>query len=266
MFDRFNRRLNYLRISVTDRCNLRCTYCMPEEGIKLFRHEEILSFSEIAGFTKAAVENGVTKVRITGGEPLVRKGISALVRMISDIEGIDDLSMTTNGTLLKQFAYELKVAGLQRVNISLDTIDPEKFKSITRTGNINDVFEGIKAAKAAGLSPVKINCVIKESKEEEEAMAVTRFCLDNDLEIRYIRQMDLVMGHFSKVEGGTGGECSICNRLRLTSNGKLKPCLFNNIEFDIRELGFEKALTLAAELKPECGSKNETGAFYNIGG
>jgi cyclic pyranopterin phosphate synthase len=239
---------------------------MPVEGISLFRHEEILSFNEIAGFTKVAVANGVTKVRITGGEPLVRKGISALVRMISDIEGIEDLSMTTNGTLLKQFAVDLKAAGLQRVNISLDTIDPEKFKAITRIGDINDVFEGIKAAKNAGLSPVKINCVIKESREEEEARAVTRFCVDNNLEIRYIRQMDLVRGHFSRVEGGTGGDCSICNRLRLTSNGKLKPCLFNNIEFDIRELGFEKALKLAADLKPECGSKNETGAFYNIGG
>jgi cyclic pyranopterin phosphate synthase len=239
---------------------------MPEEGIKLFKHEEILSFSEIAEFTIAAVERGISKVRITGGEPLVRKGITALVRMISDIEGIEDLSMTTNGTLLKQFAVELKAAGLQRVNISLDTIDPVKFKTITRTGDINDVFEGIIAAKNAGLSPVKINCVIKESKEEEEAMAVTRYCIDNGLDIRYIRQMDLVRGHFSRVEGGTGGECSLCNRLRLTSNGKLKPCLFSNIEFDIRELGFEKALSLAAELKPECGSKNETGAFYNIGG
>ena len=266
MFDRFNRKLNYLRISVTDRCNLRCTYCMPEEGIRLFRHEEILSFSEIAGFTKVAVANGVTKVRITGGEPLVRKGITALVRMISDIEGIKDLSMTTNGTLLNQFAVDLRNAGLRRVNISLDTINPEKFKAITRSGDINDVFEGIKAAKKAGLSPVKINCVIKDSKEEEEARAVTSFCINNDLEIRYIRQMDLVMGHFSRVEGGTGGDCSLCNRLRLTSNGKLKPCLFSNIEFDIRELGFEKALSLAAELKPECGSKNETGAFYNIGG
>src|SRR5512133_385538 len=192
MFDRFNRKLNYLRISVTDRCNLRCTYCMPEEGIKLFRHEEILTFSEIAGFTRVAVAGGVTKVRITGGEPLVRKGISALVRMISDIYGIEDLSMTTNGTLLKQFALELRESGLQRVNISLDTIDPEKFRKITRTGNITDVFEGIEAAKKAGLFPVKINCVIKDSREEEEAKAVARFCEENDLEIRYIRQMALV--------------------------------------------------------------------------
>ncbi len=266
MYDRFNRNINYLRISVTDRCNLRCTYCMPEEGIQLLRHEDILSFDEITSFTKVAVENGVTKVRITGGEPLVRKGITTLVRMISDIKGIKDLSMTTNGVLLKQFADELRAASLHRVNISLDTIDPEKFKTITRTGNIIDVFEGINAVKSAGLLPVKINCVIKESKEEEEAKAVTRFCKDNNLEIRYIRQMDLVNGHFSMVEGGTGGDCSLCNRLRLTANGKLKPCLFNNIEFDIRELGFEKAIKLAVELKPECGSKNENGAFYNIGG
>jgi GTP 3',8-cyclase len=239
---------------------------MPEEGIKLFRHEEILTFNEIAGFTKVAVSKGVTKVRITGGEPLVRKGITALVRMISDIKGIKDLSMTTNGILLKQYANELSAAGLQRINISLDTIDPEKFKTITRNGNVSEVLEGIEAAKSAGLFPVKINCVIKESKEEEEARAVTRFCIDNNLEIRYILQMDLVKGHFSTVDGGTGGNCSLCNRLRLTSNGKLKPCLFSNLEFDIRELGFEKAIMLAAELKPECGSKNETDAFYNIGG
>ena len=239
---------------------------MPEEGIKLFRHEEILTFNEIAGFTKVAVSKGVTKVRITGGEPLVRKGITALVRMISDIKGIKDLSMTTNGILLKQYANELRAAGLQRINISLDTIDAGKFKTITRNGNVSEVLEGIEAAKSAGLFPVKINCVIKESKEEEEARAVTRFCIDNNLEIRYILQMDLVKGHFSTVDGGTGGNCSLCNRLRLTSNGKLKPCLFSNLEFDIRELGFEKAIMLAAELKPECGSTNETDAFYNIGG
>jgi len=239
---------------------------MPEEGIKLLHHKDILTFDEIREFTEIAVKQGVTKVRITGGEPLVRRGISTLVKMIADIKGIKDLSMTTNGILLKQFADELHEAGLHRVNISLDTINPEKFKAITRAGSINDVFEGIRAAKRAGLLPVKINCVIQESKDEAEAKAVTIFCKDNDLEIRYIRQMDLVQGHFSMVEGGKGGDCSLCNRLRLTANGKLKPCLFNNIEFDIRDLGFEKSIKLAVELKPECGSKNETGAFYNIGG
>jgi cyclic pyranopterin phosphate synthase len=266
VYDRFNRNINYLRISVTDRCNLRCTYCMPEEGIHLLNHKDILTFDEIKNFTESAVANGVTKVRITGGEPLVRKGITTLVRMISEIKGIGDLSMTTNGTLLKHFATELSAAGLHRVNVSLDTVDPEKFAAITRGGNINDVLEGIAAAREAGLLPVKINCVIQETKEEETAKDVTRFCKENDLEIRYIRQMDLVNGHFSMVDGGTGGDCSLCNRLRLTANGKLKPCLFNDIEFDIRELGFEKAFKMAMELKPECGSKNETGAFYNIGG
>lgn len=266
MLDRYNRNITYLRISVTDRCNLRCLYCMPEGGIKLLSHKDILSFDEIKNFTEIAVAKGVSKVRITGGEPLVRKGITTLVRMISEIKGIIDLSMTTNGILLKQYAQELRDSGLHRVNISLDTIDPAKFASITRSGNVYDVFEGIEAAKSAGLLPVKINCVIKESKEEEAAKGVTRFCHDNDLEIRYIRQMDLVKGHFSTVDGGTGGDCSTCNRLRITANGKLKPCLFNDIEFDIRELGFEKAIDMAAELKPECGSKNETGTFYNIGG
>jgi len=266
VYDRFDRNINYLRISVTDRCNLRCIYCMPESGIKLLRHEDILTFDEIKNFTEIAVNHGVNKVRITGGEPLVRKDITILVKMISEIKGINDLSMTTNGVLLKHFAYDLYAAGLHRVNISLDTIDPAKFRSITRIGNINDVLEGIEAAKKAGLSPVKINCVIEASKEEPEAKAVTRFCGDNNLEIRYIKQMDLIRGHFSMVEGGTGGNCSLCNRLRLTASGKLIPCLFNNIEFDIRNVGFEKALKLAIELKPECGSINETGSFYNIGG
>jgi GTP 3',8-cyclase len=266
VYDRYNRNINYLRISVTDRCNLRCTYCMPEEGIPLLQHSDILTFDEIRDFTEAAVAAGITKVRITGGEPLVRKGITTLVGMIAGIKGIKDLSMTTNGVLLSAYAEELKSAGLQRVNISLDTIEHENFRNITRGGTIQDVFEGIKAARSAGLLPVKINCVIKSSEDEADALAVKQFCLDNKLEIRYIRQMDLVSGHFSTVVGGTGGDCSLCNRLRLTANGKLKPCLFNAIGFDIRELGFEKALKMAIDKKPECGSRNESGTFYNIGG
>ena len=266
MYDRFNRNINYLRISVTDRCNLRCTYCMPESGIKKLSHDEILTYDEIAGFTREAVKHGVTKVRITGGEPLVRKGIVALVEMLSGITGISDLSMTTNGVLLANYADDLKAAGLHRVNISLDTTNPEEFVAITRNGNVANVIEGILAAKRAGLLPVKINCVIRDSKEEAAAREVAKFCRRNDLEIRYIKQMDLVSGHFSAVDGGTGGDCMLCNRLRLTSNGKLKPCLFSNVEFDIRELGFEKAIQLAVELKPECGTVNDTGEFYNIGG
>jgi cyclic pyranopterin phosphate synthase len=266
MYDKFNREINYLRISVTDRCNLRCLYCMPEEGIPLLHHSDILTFDEIYEFTALAVERGVTKVRVTGGEPLVRRGIVGLIGMLSGINGITDLSMTTNGVLLSSFAQELKEAGLMRVNVSLDTVNPARFSEITRGGVLADVLDGIRVAQEVGLIPVKINCVIRNSGNEPDAMGVKKFCEENNLEIRYIRQMDLVKGHFSTVEGGTGGNCSICNRLRLTSDGKLKPCLFNKIGFDIRELGFEKALSMAIDMKPECGSNNDTGTFYNIGG
>jgi cyclic pyranopterin phosphate synthase len=266
MYDRFNRQINYLRISVTDRCNLRCRYCMPEEGIHLLSHKDILTFDEIADFTKTAVKNGINKVRITGGEPLVRKGIASLVEMIAGIEGINDLSMTTNGVLLKDFACDLKKARLHRVNISLDTVNPARFAFITRGGNVNDVIEGIEASKVAGIVPVKINCVIRDSKEEEDALGVAQFCIDNDLEIRYIRQMDLVKGHFSTVDGGNGGDCALCNRIRLTASGKLKPCLFNDLEFDIREMGYDDAIRSAIDLKPASGSQNLNGEFYNLGG
>jgi cyclic pyranopterin phosphate synthase len=239
---------------------------MPEEGINLLRHEDILTFDEITDFIKTAVANGITKVRITGGEPLVRKGIVTLVNMISGIGGIKDLSMTTNGTLLEHFANDLKSASLQRINISLDTVDPEKYSYITRTGNLNDVFKGIEAAKKANLLPVKINCVIKKSKEEADARAVASFCKSNGLQLRYIRQMDLAKGSFSTVEGGSGGNCTVCNRLRLTSDGKLKPCLFNDVGFDIRKLGNETAVKMAVNAKPEKGLNNLKDSFYNIGG
>ncbi|MGB8490307.1 MAG: radical SAM protein [Bacteroidales bacterium] len=266
MYDRFNRNIDYLRISVTDRCNLRCRYCMPKEGIHLLRHEDILTFDEIAGFVKAAVSNGVTKVRLTGGEPLARKGIVNLVSMIASIGGINDLAMTTNGTLLNQFAEDLAKAGLHRVNISLDTVNAEKYGYITRTGSLEDALSGIDAARDAGLVPVKINCVIKESADEPDAKEVGAFCIRNGLEVRYIHEMDLVTGFYTTVEGGSGGDCPSCNRLRLTSDGKLKPCLFSDIEFDIRKTGYENAIKMALEAKPERGSKNHKNGFYNIGG
>jgi cyclic pyranopterin phosphate synthase len=239
---------------------------MPEEGIRLVSHKDILSYDEISAFVRFAVKKGIDKVRITGGEPLVRKGIVTLISMISEIDGINDLSMTTNGTMLRNYAQDLHSAGLQRVNVSLDTIDKTKFRQITRGGDLDDVFAGIDAAGNAGLRPVKINCVVNESGEEEDAKGVAEFCRKNDLEIRYIRQMDLMNGYFSIVDGGTGGNCFICNRLRLTANGKLKPCLFNDIEYDIRTLGYETAINLASDHKPEYGSRNFTSKFYNIGG
>ena len=266
MLDRFNRKINYLRISVTDRCNLRCKYCMPESGIKLLKHEDILRFDEIVNIVKVAVDSGINKVRITGGEPLVRKDIVKLISMIREIDGIKDLSMTTNGIFLDQFAEDLKKAGLQRINVSLDTIDQESYKLLTRGGNVNKVFKGIEAAKNAGLKPIKVNCVVWNSSQEKDAKAVAKYCKENDLQIRYIHQMNLSTGEFSVVEGGDGGNCVKCNRLRLTANGKLKPCLFDDLEYDVRKLGIEKALKLAVENKPESGTYNQSNKFFNIGG
>ncbi len=266
MYDRFNRKINYLRISVTDRCNLRCVYCMPAEGIEMVGHNEILSFDEIVEVTNVAVSMGVDKVRITGGEPLVRKGIIGLIKMISAIRGINDLAMTTNGILLHRFAGSLAEAGLNRVNISLDTMDPGKYRSITRLGNIEDVFLGIEAAQQAGLEPIKINCVVKKSSDEPDALAVKKFALENNLIVRFIPEMNLETGTFSIVEGGDGGNCKMCNRLRLTATGKIKPCLFSDIEFDVRELGPEAAINLALRNKPQSGTVNHVNRFHNIGG
>ena len=266
MFDSYNRNISYLRISVTDRCNLRCTYCMPEEGVKMLHHEDILTYEEIVEIVKVAVHHGIRKVRITGGEPLVRKGISSLVAQLSAIPGVDDLAMTTNGIFLAKYAAELKQAGLMRINISMDTVDPEKFRQITRGGDITEVFSGIKAAREAGLSPIKINCVIQQSKEEPDAKEVAAYCLEQQLELRYIHQMNLKSGHFSVVEGGDGGHCASCNRLRLTADGKIKPCLFNDMEFNTRKLGAEKAILMAIGKKPASGTVNCSGHFYNIGG
>jgi cyclic pyranopterin phosphate synthase len=266
MFDRFNRHIDYLRISVTDRCNLRCTYCMPAEGIRLLRHEDILSFDEIFEVAQIAVEMGVKKIRITGGEPLVRKGITGLVKMIASIKGVQDLSMTTNGVLLAQFAHELKTAGLHRVNVSLDTLDPEKYSIITRGGKMEEVLEGLQKAKEAGFSPIKINCVTGELNNSDDAVQIRKFGEENGFMVRFIRQMDLSTGEFYVVEGGDGGNCSLCNRLRLTSNGMIKPCLFNAIGFNVRKLGAREAILKAIENKPRCGTFNPEEEFYQVGG
>jgi GTP 3',8-cyclase len=266
MYDKYNRRISYLRVSVTDRCNLRCTYCMPCEGVQLLSHNDILSLEEIAAVVEAGVKLGIEHVRLTGGEPLVRKGIVDLVQMISRIRGINDLSLTTNGQLLEKFAQPLADAGLKRVNVSLDTIDPEVYRLISRGGEIIPVLRGINAARQAGLLPIKINCVITGSSGDKNAAEVAAYCKENELQIRYIHQMNLEKGEFSVVEGGDGGNCATCNRLRLTANGMIKPCLFNDEEYSVRALGAEEAIRMALGNKPACGTTNLTGKFYNIGG
>ncbi len=267
MLDRFNRNIQYLRISVTDRCNLRCTYCMPETGVQLLDKRDILSLEEIVEVVRTGASKfGIRKIRFTGGEPLVRKDIVELVDQVSSIEGIEETAMTTNGILLADYARALKKAGLSRVNISLDTLSPVKFSAITRGGDVEKVKEGIMAARSAGLTPVKINVVKTESTEPDELEALKEYCRINELDIRYIRQMDLKTGTFSKVEGGSGGHCAACNRLRLMSNGNIKPCLFGNHGFNIREFGIEKAFQLALGNKPLKGEASDNHQFYNIGG
>lgn len=266
MKDQYNRTIDYLRISVTDKCNLRCVYCMPPEGVKMLDHDDLLSFEEIVAFTELAVLRGVRKVRLTGGEPLLRRGIDNLVHMLSRIDGITDLSMTTNGILLTEMAGKLAASGLQRVNISLDTINPERYAAITRGGDVGAVFSGIEAALIADLTPVKINCVVSESSEERDAREVAEFARLNNLEIRYIHRMNTETGKFSIVEGGMGGDCANCNRIRLSCDGLLRPCLLSDLGFSIREAGPEIALESALFQKPVSGGPCTHNWMRGIGG
>ena len=264
MLDKFNRNINYLRISVTDRCNQRCTYCIGKEKPKFTKLDSILSFEEIYDFTKIAVKFGITKVRITGGEPLVRKDNAKLVKMLSGIKEIKDLSMTTNGMLLGKYAATLKKAGLQRINVSLDSINSETYKKITGS-NLNTVLNSLAKAKKIRFSTIKINCVIQESPEEIDAKEVAGYCIKNGFQIRYIRAMDISKGKFWPIFGGEGGKCKRCNRLRFSCDGKIFPCLFSNSSFSIKELGYEEAIRQAIEFKPKSGDKAST-RFHEIGG
>ncbi len=266
MLDRYNRKINYLRISVTDRCNFRCTYCMPAEGVPLKKHSDILSFDEIAEVVRVGVSVGITKIRLTGGEPLVRKDLPALVKMLSEIPEIEDIALTTNGVFLSSMAADLKKSGLKRVNISLDTLNPAKFKQMTRLGNMEDVLHGINAALCVGFNPVKINFVKVPGINEEDAEEVKQFCEKKGLQLRFIRQMNLKTGEFYPVEGGAGGVCAICNRLRLTADGYLTPCLHSGLRFSVRELGALEAFHKAMDYKPVKGMGSESHEFSNIGG
>jgi cyclic pyranopterin phosphate synthase len=276
--DSFQRPINYLRISVTDRCNLRCIYCMPPGGVRLMSHEDILTYEEIYTVAQAAAELGINKVRLTGGEPLVRSGVPELIQMLSQIEAIDDISLTTNGILLSRYAAELKSAGLRRVNVSLDTLKQDKFEFITRRGNnLAQVLEGIKVARSAGLNPVKLNMVVMSGINDDEVLDFAAKTITEEWHVRFIEQMPFVeegakavkfipVGEMRKQLGelepclpsvgngpakyfrfphakGTIGFitpvsehfCFHCNRLRLTANGKLRPCLLSDYEIDLKQ-------------------------------
>jgi len=278
--DSFQRPINYLRISVTDRCNLRCIYCMPIGGIELIPHEEILSYEEIYTIAQAAAELGISKLRITGGEPLVRLGIPHLIEMLASIKTIDDIAMTTNGVFLADYADELKAAGLKRVNVSLDTLRPERFRQITRgQSELKQVLDGIEAARRAGLEPVKLNMVVMSGINDDELLDFAARTISEEWHVRFIELMPAAGNgdnslHFLPASemrrrleplgemtpclptAGNGPAkyyrlpdargtigfitpvtehfCFNCNRIRLTADGKLRPCLLSDHEIDIK--------------------------------
>jgi len=196
LFDLYHRRINYLRISVIDRCNLRCLYCMPEQGVSVLPHGEILTYEEIVRVAEYAVRNGITKIRITGGEPLIRRGVVDLVKLLYRIPGLADISLTTNGILLRDYARPLFEAGVRRVNVSLDTLDSVMFRKITRRGAIEDVWSGIHAAEAAGLAPIKLNMVVLRGINDHEIPAFVRLAVEKPYHIRFIEFMPAGAGPY----------------------------------------------------------------------
>ena len=316
MKDHLGRTIEYLRISLTDRCNYRCIYCMPEEGVVSLPHDEILRIEEIAHLVRIAAGMGIKSVRLTGGEPLVRKGVVDLVRDVANTPGIENVSLTTNGVLLPRMADDLKRAGLSRVNISLDTLDEDQFAYITRRGHLHETLDGIEAALKAGFDPVKINAVTVRSLNQD-FLAFARLSVDRPLHVRFIEYMpvgdsagatgcgwgpqdvvpneevlesinaaareaglpELVPAGDDKPLGwgparywefpgakGTVGFisamsnhfCAQCNRVRLTADGKLRPCLFSDTELDVREAlragdddGVRAAFAEALRIKPD---------------
>ncbi len=191
LLDFHNRRINYLRISITDRCNLRCHYCMPKEGVSQFGHSEILRYEEILRLAALAVQKGITKIRITGGEPLVRKDAVQLIQQLSQLKGVQDLSLTTNAILLEEFAPALFQAGLKRVNISMDSLSPEKYREITRGGDLSRVWAGVEAARRAGLSPIKINVVAITGLNDGEILKFAQLTMQDPFQVRFIEFMPI---------------------------------------------------------------------------
>ena len=280
MLDSYRRDIRYLRVSVTDRCNYRCAYCVPPEGVNWLEQAAILSDEEIVRILSVLGRQGVSRVRLTGGEPLVRPGFVELVRKIKAIGVIDDLSVTTNGSLLANYAADLKAAGLNRVNISLDTVDPGRFRELTCGGNVGDVLAGIQAAIEVGLAPVKLNVVLTDAVGEEDLAFFQGLVREIPVAVRFIEYMPshrcrvrsgmsvtTVTEHLNKKAAGKlappsqtpygcgpahylQGEmdqgvygfiapisecfCDHCNRIRLTADGRLRPCLLSDAEINLR--------------------------------
>lgn len=302
--DRYKRTIDYMRISVTDRCNLRCIYCMPSEGVEHIDFSDIMSYEEIIRTVEIAARLGVRKVRLTGGEPLVRKNLHVLIEALNRIQGIEDISLTTNGILLKRYAHTLAEAGLKRVNVSLDTLQSHKYREITRCGDIRAVLEGIHEAKRAGLLPIKINMIPIRGINDDEIENFARLTMYSPYQVRFIEFMPITPRRFwaeekyvptaeiqervssisplfpvktrkfgparyFRFKGAPGAIgfispvthhfCNSCNRLRLTSDGKLRPCLFSETEVDVKSAmrsestddEIERLFRLSIKMKPE---------------
>ena len=287
MKDRYGRTIKYLRLSVTDLCNCRCVYCMGENGVPRLPHSAILSFEEIEEIVRAAVSLGVTKVRLTGGEPLVRRGIDELVCRLRGIEGVEELAMTTNGARLAEYAEALKEAGLDRLNVSLDTLDPEKFRRITRIGELRDTLDGLDAARRAGFERIKLNTVLMGGVNDDEIAEIAALAKDGAFDVRFIELMPIgectdwdrrrflpaerVLEYLPKGERvpsdgvaelwrpagfrGTVGLirplshrfCADCDRIRVTADGCLKPCLHSAREIPLRGKHGEALVRTIAE-------------------
>lgn len=282
MYDPLGRKITYLRLSVTDLCSLRCIYCMPEHGVCKHAHGEICSFEELRDMTAAAVQLGVRKVRITGGEPLVRRGIVSLCRMLRAIDGIEELCLTTNGVLLPELAAPLRAAGVDRLNISLDTLRPERYRAITRVGELSDVLRGLEAAKQAGFTNTKLNCVLMGGINDDEIPDFAALTRESSLGVRFIELMPMgvcagwekqrflpaqavlkrlpelehigadgvsalyrlpgAKGTVGLIEPMSHAFCAECSRIRITADGKLKPCLHSDTEIPLRGLSGEALL------------------------
>ncbi len=294
MRDGFGREITYLRLSVTDRCNLRCRYCMPEEGVSLQDHEEMLTQEEMLAAVEAAASLGITKLRITGGEPLVKKNILSICRQCAQVEGIREVCITTNGLLLPQLAEPLRDAGVSRVNISLDTLDGEKYRRITRVGEMSQALAGIEAALKAGFEKVKLNVVLIGGFNDDEIPALAELTRRWPVDVRFIELMPMTEGfpqsafipctavlerlpelepvsgrggtaRLYRLPGGMGNVglispvsdhfCASCDRLRLTADGKVKPCLHAETELSLKGLSREEMVRQLKEAilaKPRC--------------
>ena len=287
MKDNFGRDIHYLRISVTDLCNLRCVYCMPEGGIEKKDHREILSIEELEEIVRASAECGITKVRITGGEPLVRRGITEICRKIADVPGINEVCMTTNAILLAKYADELGAAGVSRLNISLDSLNRETYSEITRNGSLDDALAGIEAALKTGFDAIKINAVLMGGVNDGDIRELIDLTKRRGVSVRFIELMpigecerwsrerfisnSIVLKTVPElIETGVDGVaklyrlpdghgtvglispisshfCQTCNRIRVTSDGLLKPCLHSETEINLRGLHGEELKNTIAE-------------------